>query len=87
MHVRFGNNENQRWHAFRYVAQAGLDCLAVQEAIELDLNLIPLLKGLNKGKLEFSGVVLDYHAFQLPDGDVNVGRITIALSTTAPATP
>jgi hypothetical protein len=76
--VRFGGNENQRSHTFRYVLDAGLDCLAVQEAIERDLRLAPLLDGLNKGKLEFSGKVLHYHAFKFPDGNINVGRITIA---------
>jgi hypothetical protein len=76
--VRFGSNENQRSHTFRYVLDAGLDCLLVQEAIEGDLRLIPLLDGLNKGKLEFGGQVLHYHAFRFANGDINVGRITIA---------
>ena len=64
-------------HTFRYVLDAGLDCLAVEVAIERDLKLIPLLDGLNKGKLEYSGKVLHYHAFKFSDGNVNVGRITI----------
>lgn len=49
---------------------AGLDCLAVELAIERDLRLIPLLDGLNTGKLEHSGKVLLYHAFKSPDGNV-----------------
>jgi len=76
--VRFGKDKNQRSHTFRYVVDAGLDSLAVQQAIERDLKLIPLLDGLNKGKLEHSGKVLHYHAFKFPDGTINVGRITIA---------
>jgi len=76
--VRFGNNENQRSHTFRYVLDAGLDRLAVQQSIELQLQTVSLLEGLIKGKLEFSGKVLLYHAFKFPDGDINVGRITIA---------
>jgi hypothetical protein len=85
--VRFGDNENQRWHAFRYALQAGLDSLAVQQAIENDLKFPPLLDGLNKGTLVFSGLVLEYHAFQFPNEDVNVGRITIARSIAAPPPP
>lgn len=77
MRVRFGNNENQRSHTFRYVLDAGLDHLAIQQAIELHLQTVPLLDGLNKGKLEISGKILLYHAFRFPDGTVNVGRITI----------
>jgi hypothetical protein len=78
--VRFGSNENQRSHTFRYVLDAGLDHLAVQQAIELHLRTVPLLDGLNRGKLEINGRVLLYHAFRFPDGNVNVGRITIANS-------
>lgn len=78
MRVRFGNNENQRSHTFRYIVDAGLDRIAVQQAIELDLQSVSLLEGLNKGKLEFSGMVLHYHAFRFADGSINVGRITIA---------
>jgi hypothetical protein len=68
--VRFGKDKNQRSHTFRYVVDAGLDSLAVQQAIERDLKLIPLLDGLNKGKLEHSGKVLHYHAFKFPDGTI-----------------
>lgn len=87
MHVRFGSNENQRLHTFRYVLDAGLDRLAVEVAIERDLRLIPLLAGLNKGKLEYSGKLLLYHAFKFPDGNVNVGRITIAGSAPTSSSP
>jgi hypothetical protein len=80
VHAHFGNDENQRLHTFRHVIGAGLDIQAVQEAIEIDLDRVSLLDGLNKGKLELSGLALLYHAFKFPDGGVNVGRITIAES-------
>jgi hypothetical protein len=75
--VRFGRDENQRQHALRYVLAAGLDALAVQHAIELNLEGVSSNQGLNKRELLFGAILLLYHAFKFPDGDVNVGRITI----------
>lgn len=35
-----------------------------------------IVNGLNKGTVNVNGVPVDYHAFRLPDGTVNIGRIT-----------
>ncbi len=76
--LRFGNNDNQVSHAFRHVDDAGLDRGAVRDAISNDLsNLGPSLSdGLYKGQVNVGGVDIDYVAYKLPDGTINVGRIT-----------
>jgi hypothetical protein len=43
---------------FRHVMDAGLDVIAVQQAIEADLEHALLLDGLNKVNLELSGLML-----------------------------
>ncbi|HEY0199868.1 MAG TPA: RHS repeat-associated core domain-containing protein [Rhodanobacter sp.] len=76
--VSIGKNENQISHAFRYVDNLGLDRGAVTDAIQSQLSTArdEIVPGLNKFSTEIDGVGVDYHAYQLPDGSVNVGRIT-----------
>ncbi len=77
--VIFGNNPNQEYHTFRHVDDAGLDKNQVEDAIRQDLagKESSLPQGLTKGQVQVGGKTLDYHAYKLPDGTINVGRITV----------
>jgi hypothetical protein len=82
--IRFGSDENQRLHTLRHIVAARLDVVSVQEAIAVDLGGISLLDGLNRRSLEVGGRSLEFHAFRFPHGDINVGRITLAESSSDP---
>jgi hypothetical protein len=36
-----------------------------------------LPQGLTKGQVNLEGKTLEYNAYKLPDGTINVGRITV----------
>ena len=78
--VQFGNDANQIAHAFRHVDAAGLDRAAVQNAIRTDLETaearIAPGQPLNQ-TIQVGGQNITYTAFKLPNGVVNVGRITV----------
>jgi hypothetical protein len=76
--VRFGKVDNQVAHAFRYVDAAGFSREAVSHAITSDLAKVAssLPQGLHNGSVVVNGTKLDYAAYKLADGTVNVGRIT-----------
>ncbi len=76
--IRFGVDENQIYHTFRHVDELGLDRDAVSDAIQADLaRQGPISPGANiTRKVSVGGVTLEYRAFGLADGTVNVGRIT-----------
>ena len=77
--VRFGNNANQEYHTFRHVEEAGISKEEAAAAIRNDLvgkeNGLP--QGLTNGQVNVGGTTLRYAAFKLPDGTINVGRITV----------
>jgi hypothetical protein len=77
--IRFGNNPNQDYHTFRHIVDAGMDRAAVQAAIEADLaaNTSAITAGLNARSITVAGQQITYHAFKLPSGVINVGRITL----------
>ena len=77
--IQFGNNPNQDYHTFRHIEEAGLDKKAVRQAIEKDLSGVKdsLPNGLKKGTVTVGGKTVDYHAFKLSSGVINVGRITV----------
>jgi hypothetical protein len=77
--VRFGNNLNQDEHTFRHVEEAGIDKQAAEKAIREDLagKEDSLPQGLTKGSVNVGGKTLEYNAYKLPDGTINVGRITV----------
>jgi len=77
--IRFGNNANQEYHTFRHVEEAGINKQAAADAITKDLagKAESLPQGLTKGQVEVGGRTLDYNAYKLPDGMINVGRITV----------
>ncbi|WP_244817688.1 hypothetical protein [Caballeronia sp. Lep1P3] len=76
--IQFGKVENQISHTFRHIEGAGFDRQVVQNAIQSDLSGIAssLPQGQYTGSVVVNGAKLDYSAFKLPDGTVNVGRIT-----------
>jgi hypothetical protein len=76
--IRFGAGENQIQHTFRHADRRGLDRYAIMEAICNDILQVaedaPI--GHIKGAVVVAGVKLKYSAYRLPDGVINVGRIT-----------
>src|SRR6516164_4339136 len=76
--VRFGMDENQVHQTFRHTDQLGLDRDAISNAIRSDLaRQAPVSLGANMtGNVSVGGVTLEYRAFALADGTINVGRIT-----------
>jgi len=76
--IRFGSEANQIHHTFRHVDALGIDRDAVADAIQADLaRQGPVPPGANiTGNVSVAGVTLEYRAFGLDDGTVNVGRIT-----------
>ena len=76
--VTFGRNANQIHHAFRHTDKLGLSRTAVQEAVQKHLpsvvDKIPAGKPLNQ-IIEVGGQRIQYSAFRLSDGSINVGRI------------
>lgn len=76
--VQFGRVANQVSHAFRHTDKAGLNREAVKQAIQVDIAKIAnsLPKGQYNGSVNINGIQVDYSAFKLADGTINVGRIT-----------
>jgi len=76
--IQFGKGANQVYHAFRHTDEMGLSRAAVQAAIEEHLPTVASQivdgKPLNQ-VIEVSGKQIQYTAFKLPDGTINVGRI------------
>jgi RHS repeat-associated protein len=76
--VTFGRNANQIEHAFRHTDKLGLSRAAVQDAVQKHLpsvvDKIPSGSPLNQ-VIEVGGKQIQYSAFRLPDGSINVGRI------------
>ncbi|PRD40391.1 hypothetical protein C5748_27270, partial [Phyllobacterium phragmitis] len=75
--VSFGRNANQDYHVWRHVEdELGMSRQRVQDAVVADL--LPagnLSSGLNVRFVTIDGVRLQYNAFKLPDGTINIGRI------------
>jgi hypothetical protein len=76
--IQFGKVENQIAHTFRHIEGAGFDRTVVESAIRQDLNKAAksLSAGQYNGSVVVNGTKLDYSAFKLKDGTINVGRIT-----------
>ena len=76
--IRFGNDANQVYHAFRHIDAIGLSRSAVQSAVETHLNTviheIPMGKPFNQ-TITVNGIKIQYTAYKLPNGEINVGRI------------
>ncbi|MPT51088.1 RHS repeat-associated core domain-containing protein [Delftia sp.] len=76
--IQFGKVENQISHTFRHVERAGFNRQLVQDAIREDIlrTADSLIDGQYSGSVILNGAKLDYSAFKLPNGIINVGRIT-----------
>lgn len=77
--VTFGRNENQVFHAFRHIEEAGLSRKSVSDAVMTDLAKVSrqIQSGqLYRGTVQVDGVEVTYNAFRTPAGSINVGRIT-----------
>lgn len=76
--VTFGRVDNQISHTFRHIEAAGFDRSVVQSAITSDVsrlgNTFPT--NLYNGSVIVNGTKLDYVAYRLSDGTLNIGRIT-----------
>ena len=76
--TQFGNNPNQEYHTFRHTNELGLNQLDVQNAIEIDIQLrsnnIEFGKPFNQ-VVTVNGQRIQYTAYKLPDGTINIGRI------------
>ncbi|QTR48984.1 hypothetical protein [Candidatus Thiothrix anitrata] len=76
--VQFGKDANQIYHAFRHTDALNLDRQVIQERIQNHLetvsSLIPPGKPSNQ-IIEIDGYRIQYTAFKLPDGTINIGRI------------
>lgn len=76
--IRFGNNSNQENHAFRHTDELGLNRFDVRNAVEMDLQIqSPYIKAGNPFNqiIVVGGQRIQYTAYKLPDGIINVGRI------------
>ena len=75
--VSFGRNANQDYHVWRHIEdELGMSRQRVQDAVVADLPQVADLSfGLNVRFVTVDGVRLQYNAFRLPDGTVNIGRI------------
>ncbi|HYW12619.1 MAG TPA: RHS repeat-associated core domain-containing protein [Longimicrobium sp.] len=76
--VQFGKDPNQVYHTFRHVIQMGLDPTAVRAAVEQHLPTV--IGQLQPGKplnqiITIAGQRIQYTAFRLADGVINIGRI------------
>jgi hypothetical protein len=76
--IRFGATEDQIRHTFRHTDQMGLDRDAIAQAIRSDLmrRQSALLGPYITGQVRIDDIVLEYRAYRLVDGAINVGRIT-----------
>jgi RHS repeat-associated protein len=76
--IQFGKVENQISHTFRHVERAGFNRQLVQDAIREDIlrTADSLIDGQYSGSVILNGAKIDYSAFKLPNGIINVGRIT-----------
>lgn len=76
--IQFGKNANQVQHAFRHTDALGLDRAVVQSGVLSHLKTVA--SQITPGKpfvqiIEVGGQRIQYTAFKLPDGMINVGRI------------
>jgi RHS repeat-associated protein len=77
--VQFGKGQNQVSHAFRHVEAMGLSKDVVKSAIMKDIPRIA--KNLPYGKsinttIKVSNQQIIYSSYKLPNGTINIGRIT-----------
>lgn len=76
--ITFGRNPNQEYHTFRHTDELGLSRNDVESAVRFDLqqnaNMITPGSPFNQ-TVNINGQNIQYTAYKLPDGTINVGRI------------
>ena len=76
--IQFGRDANQTHHVFRHIDKLKLDRNTVQSAIQNHLKIVEpkITDGVPFNQIiEVSGKRIQYTAFKLSDGTINVGRI------------
>ncbi len=76
--IQFGETENQIYHTFRHIDALGIDRSVVESSIESHLRSVSsqIVEGQPFNQIiEVSGQQIQYTAFKLPNGIINVGRI------------
>ena len=76
--IQFGKGANQGSHAFRHVDELGLDREVVKSAVETHFRSVSsqIAPGTPFNQvIEVAGKRIQYTAFQLKDGTINIGRI------------
>lgn len=76
--VQFGKTENQIYHTFRHIEKMGLNKTVVQNAIMKHFRTIykEIKEGQSLNKIiTVEGQQIQYSAYKLSDGTVNIGRI------------
>ena len=76
--IQFGGNANQVYHTFRHVDEMGLDRKMVQEAVRKNIGAMSGQIVPEKPFIQIitvDGQKIQYNAYMLPNGTINVGRI------------
>jgi hypothetical protein len=76
--VQYGNNDNQEYHTFRHTDEMGLNRIDVKAAVNTDIKA--KIDFINQGTpcnqvVIVNGQKIQYTAYKLPDGTINIGRI------------
>ena len=79
--IQFGNNLNQEYHAFRHTDALNIDRAALSATITNDMrsasSQIVTGQPLNR-VVNVNGVRVQYTAYKLPNGTINIGRMHAA---------
>jgi len=76
--VQFGKTENQVYHTFRHIEKMGLNKTVVQNAIMKHFQTVykEIKEGQSLNKvITVQGQQIQYSAYRLSDGTINIGRI------------
>lgn len=76
--IQFGKGANQVSHVFRHIDALGLDRAVVKSAVETQFSGISSQIVIGKPfnyVIEVAGQKIQYTAFKLKDGTINIGRI------------
>lgn len=76
--IQFGKSDNQIYHAFRHTDALGLERSTVQQVIKDHFKKVSsqLIKGKPFNQvIEIGGQKIQYTAFEISDGVINIGRI------------
>jgi hypothetical protein len=76
--IQFGKGANQVYHALRHLKEEGVNVQAAKDAILNDIaGKGALPQGLTTGTVNVGGRALNYNAYKLADGTINVGSIRV----------